>query len=159
MKLKCTGTGYISSNITESTISKNNGEKIVSCYFQFANLKFTDKFGNRKYSKYLCIAIGNVAKLIIDNFVKGQKVLISGELEQKTIKNKNYQYDNNLSKEENKKRQYTNIDTITINHIEFMANPKNDKYEKENNNKDSTDDVIENIDTSNMNNENEEIFT
>ena len=160
MKLTCTGTGYISSNITQSQINKNNGESIISCYFQFANLKYTDKLGNRKYSKYLCIAIGQVAKLIIDNFVKGQKVLIVGELEQKSIKNKNYQYNNSISKEENNKKSYINIDTITINHIEFMANPKNDKFEKEETTKDNLEEIIENVDTSNINNTiNDETFT
>ena len=132
MKLTCTGTGYISSNITQSKINKNNGESIISCYFQFANLKYTDKLGNRKYSKYLCIAIGQVAKLIIDNFVKGQKVLIVGELEQKSIKN----------------------------NIEFMANPKNDKFEKEETTKDNLEEIIENVDTSNINNTiNDDTFT
>ena len=41
-----------------------------------------------------------------------------------------------------------------------MANPKNDKFEKEETTKDNLDEIIENVDTSNINNTiNDETFT
>lgn len=108
MKLECVGTGYINSQIIEDKLIRNNNEEIKTCYFQFANYKYTDDKNNKKiYSYFLCQAIGNIASLILENFIKGQKIFIKGEIEQKSLKNT-----------ENKK--YNNITIITINWIEFM---------------------------------------
>ena len=150
MKLKCIGTGYISSKITKGEYKKSNGEVLETCCFQFANLKYIDKYGKRKYSKFLCIGMGKIAKLINENFIENQKVFIVGEIEQKAVIRKGYIYDKNLTEEQNRKRQFAYINTITVSHIEFMANLNDEKYDKDNTVNDNIDEIIKNVDVNEM---------
>lgn len=141
MKLECTGTGYINSQIIVDKIVKGNNEEIPTCYFQFANYKYTDKNNNKIYSYFLCQAIGNIAKLIIENFTKGHKVFIKGEFEQKSIKRKNDE------------KQYNNVTIIQINWIEFM-NKSNDLEIKEDEKDSNIEETLQNEKILNLNKDN-----
>ena len=128
MKLMCVGTGYISSEIARDKIKTTNGE-IDTCYFQFANYKYTDSNEKKHYSYFLCQAIGNLATLIINNFIKGSKVFIRGDLEQKNIIK--------TSNESNNK-EYSNVTILKLDWIEFMIKSNENivslnEYKKNNN--------------------------
>ena len=152
MKMKCIGTGYISSNITKSEIKNANDEIVETCCFQFANFKYKDKYGKKYYSKFLCIGMGKIAKFINDNFIKNHKVFITGEIEDKTIIRKDFKYDSKLTEKENNKKKYANVFIITISHIEYMGNMKDEeeKYDKDNIINDSIDEIIKNVDVNEM---------
>ena len=136
MSLKIHGTGFINSQITKSKYLNETNEEINICRFQIASFKKFDKKKKKKvYSHFLCQSIGKMADIIGNNFIKGQKIYIEGDLNEDTIKNKNYKYDNSLNEKENNKRAFINIISITITHIEFMANNKDEKYEKQNDDK------------------------
>lgn len=140
MSLKTHGTGFINSQITNSKYLNENNEEINICRFQIASFKRFDKKTQKKiYSHFLCQGIGKMAEIITNNFIQGQKIYIEGDLNEDTVKNKNYVFDNSLSEKENNKRAYINIISITISHIEFMANSKDEKYEKQENDKEVVD--------------------
>ena len=131
MTLQVYGTGYISSNITGKEYVKANGEKIFYTTFQLSNYNYTDtKTRVKKYSKYLCRIIGEYGKIVLDNFVKGQKIFIKGSIQQENIKKDD--------------GTYTGITTLTIDKIEFMANPKDENYENTDINQNIEDSVINN---------------
>lgn len=117
--IQAIGTGYISSAIITKEIVKKNGEKVKACYFQIASYKYTDNETRKKiYDHFLCQCYGKYSEIITNNFVEGQKVYITGQINESNIQNKN----------DNSKKY--NIISIIVNHIEFMANPKDQTYDK-----------------------------
>ena len=112
------GSGIICSNIINESIKTLDNEDMNICKFKFRNFNSIDSNGNKKYSHYLCVAKNEVAKLISNNFIKGHKIFIIGDIEQNQVQNKE---DN---EEENKKNKL--ITTIEIKTIEFMGNTKDD---------------------------------
>ena len=117
MKLMVIGSGIIDSEILKEKVKTEDNNEIDVCKFRFKNFNSIDKAGNKKYSRYLCFAKDSLAKVIISNFIKGQKVFIIGNQEQSEI----------IDKTQNKKV----ITTIEITWIEFMGNNKGNEEEKQ----------------------------
>ena len=117
MKLMVIGSGIIDSEILKEKVKTEDNNEIDVCKFRFKNFNSIDKAGNKKYSRYLCFAKDSLAKVIISNFIKGQKVFIIGNQEQSEI----------IDKTQNKKV----ITTIEITWIEFMGNNKRNEEEKQ----------------------------
>lgn len=147
MKLMVIGSGLINSEIIKEKGKDESGNEIDVCKFQFLNYNSTDKNGNIKYSRYLCFAKNYIAKIIISNFVKGQKIFIIGTQEQNEV----------VGKEQNNIKKL--ITMIEITHIEFMGNSKNIIKEKQNENAESIDDIVTNILINRKQNNQNEVFT
>lgn len=115
MQIEIIGTGYISSDITKTIRKKANGEEIFVCLFQFANFNYIDPVTRKNiYSYYLCDVLGKYGEIIYNNFIKGQKIFIHGQLT-------NQRYKNNDGK-------LVSSCVLHLDKVEFMANPKDDNY-------------------------------
>lgn len=149
MRPSVTLTGYINSAIISERITLKNKETepITVCKLQVACYSHIDKSTNKRvYYYFFCQAYGKMAEFIRDNFIKGTKVFIKGSFIQNTYIDKKHINDSTLTEEENKKRARRTINTIIIEHIEFMSSPKNEEYKNEQKDEDNIEEALNNED-------------